>query len=418
MPTPKEVFDKPLQYLDFLQSKDFEGHWFDWKEAQVNNPSQIENLRNSLKQCISAFANTYRGGGLIVLGIANDGVIKGIQHVDEPTMNNILQVTQELKHHATQLEKVELQDSEKNQLYFLYVPSTPDAICETLGNNPKGWRRFGPQNFLLNDQDRDQLKRDKRIIDFETRYCCNYDTNELHQDVVTEFKGAFIKERNAPLDFSIEDILANIGAIIKENGKYFFTNAGYLFFASNPHSHLSGAYVRVLCYDVFAEDVKNHGSATFEKEFYGPIPIIIRNLRSFLNESTFIQDIDKIEHIFIAVFEALVNAIIHRDYGITKPILCFVYKDQLAVKNPGGFLQQVPQYFSLSEIKLDSERRNPKLVDWMRLIKDEDGATFVRSLSEGTTKMHEVMEKVGLPSPYYETVKNTTVTLYNQSITS
>ena len=415
MPTPKEIFDDPLQYLDFLQSANFEGQWFDWKEAKIDSRSQIKKLKRSIKECISAFANSSSEGGLIVLGVTDDGIIKGIQHVDEQTMNNILQVTLDLKHHATQLRKVELQDSEKNQLYFFYVPCTPNAICETVESSPKGWRRFGPQNLLLTDPDREQLKRDKRIIDFETRYCCSYDPNELDKDVITEFKAAFIKERNASSDLSISKILTNIGAIIKEDNKFFFTNAGYLFFASNPHNRLAGAFVRVLYYDVPAEDLKNLGNTTLEKEFYGSLPNIIHNLRSFLDESTFIQNFDRPKYPFLAVFEAFVNAVIHRDYAFTSPILCSVYKDKLVVKNPGGFLQAVPPHFSLADVTLDPERRNPKLVDWMRLMRDEHGAIFVRSLSEGTRTMLEVMEKIGLPAPYYETGRNTAVTLYNRS---
>lgn len=415
MPTPKEIFDDPLRYLDFLQSANFEGQWFDWKEARVDNPSQIRKLKRSIKECISAFANSNREGGLIVLGVTDDGIITGIQHVSEQTMNNLLQVTLDLKYHATQLRKVELQDSKKNQLYFFYVPWTPNAICETVDSSPKGWRRFGPQNLSLTDQDREQLKRDKRIIDFETRYCCPYDPDELDENVITEFKETFIKERDASSDLSIRSILANIGAIIKDNDKYFFTNAGYLFFASNPHSRLAGAFVRVLRYDVSDEDLKNCGNITLEKEFYGSLPNIIHNLRSFLNESTFIQNFDKPEYPFLAVFEVFINAVIHRDYAFTSPILCSAYTDRLVVKNPGGFLQGVPPRFSLADMTLDPERRNPKLVDWMRLMKDEHGAIFVRSLSEGTRRMLEEMQKAGLPAPYYETSRNTAVTLYNRS---
>ena len=51
-------------------------------------------------------------------------------------------------------------------------------------------------------------------------------------------------------------------------------------------------------------------------------------------------------------------------------------------------------------------------------MKDEDGTIFVRSLSEGTRSMLEAMQNARLPAPYYETGRNTTVTLYNQASTS
>ena len=418
MPTPKEVFDNPLQYLDFLQSDDFERQQFDWKEVKTDSRNQINTLKENIKKCISAFANSNRAGGLVVLGIADDGIIKGTQHVDEQTINSILQVTRDLRNHATQVQDVELPNSDGKRLHLLYTPYTSNAICETGGNFPQAWKRVGAQCLALTEQDKELLKREKRIVDFETRYCCPYDPNELDKDVITEFKAAFIEERDASSDLSISKILMNIGAVIKEDDEFFFTNAGYLFFASNPHNRLAGAFVRVLHYDVPAENLKNRGNTTLEKEFYGSLPNIIHNLRSFLNESTFIQSFDKPVYPFLAVFEAFVNAVIHRDYAFTSPILCSVYKDKLVVRNPGGFIQAVPPHFSLADVTLDPERRNPKLVDWMRLMKDEHGAIFVRSLSEGTTRMLEAMQEFGLPAPWYETDTNTTVTLYNRSFTS
>ena len=150
-------------------------------------------------------------------------------------MNNILQVIRDLKNHATQVREIDLQDLDGNQLYLLYTPWTPDAICETLENFPKAWKRVGPQNLPLTEQDRAQLKRDKGIVDFEMSPCCPYHPDELDTGVVEEFKRAFLEVRGSQYEHSIEDILYHTGALIKEeDGKYSFTNAGYLFFASKP----------------------------------------------------------------------------------------------------------------------------------------------------------------------------------------
>ena len=74
MPDPKDVFDRPLQHLDFLQSGGFEGQYFDRKEIPTAPSGR---LKERIKACISAFANTNFSGGLLVLGIADDGTIKG-----------------------------------------------------------------------------------------------------------------------------------------------------------------------------------------------------------------------------------------------------------------------------------------------------------------------------------------------------
>ena len=423
MPTPKEVFDNPLQYLDFLQSVDFERQYFDRKEVCTTPKNQISTLKNNIKECISAFANWNKtAGGLLVLGIADDGTFKGTQHIEEQTINNILQVVRDLRNHATQEQEVELPNSGGKRLYLLYTPWTSNAICETTTDFPKAWKRVGAQCLALTEQDREQLKHDKKIIDFENSYCCPYDPDELDKGVIEEFKKAFLETRGAQYGHSTEDILDQAGAIKKEeNGKYVFTNAGYLFFASNPRKHFGGAFVRLLRYDVRAEELRNRGGVTLDKDFDGPLPNIIRDLRTFLNDSAIFRTLskrnsnsgftDEPEYPFITVDEALVNSIVHREYAVTTPISCIFFRDKLVVRNPGNIPQQVPKEFSLDETTLNHVPRNPKIVGWIRIMRDERGAFFVRGLSEGTTTMREKMENLGLPAPHYHTDQYTTVTL-------
>ena len=240
------------------------------------------------------------------------------------------------------------------------------------------------------------------------------------------FKEAFIKARGTQHGHTTEKILDRAGAIIKDgsNGNYVFTNAGYLFFASNPRKRFDSAFVRLLRYDVRAEELKDRGRMTLDKDFDGPLPNIIRDLRTFLKDSALFRTLskrnpdggftDEPEFPFIAVDEALVNAIVHREYAVTSRIDCIVYKDKLVVKNPGNIPQHVPEKFSLDNTILDPVPRNPKIVGWMRLMRDERGSLFVRELGEGTENMRKAMANLGLPAPEYQTDQYTTVTLYSK----
>ena len=424
MPTPKEVFDNPLQYLTFLQSVGFEGQLFERKEVRIDTKNQINTLKDKIRQCISAFANSNRAGGLLVLGIADDGTIKGTQHVDEQTINGILQVARDLSNHATQLKEVVLPNSNEKKLHLLYTPWTPNGICETFADFPKAWKRFGAQCLPLTEQDREQLKRDKKIVDFEMSYCCPYNEAELDKDVVEAFKSAFLETRGAQYEYSTEAFLLNIDAIRQTEGdKCAFTNAGYLFFASYPRKHFPSAYVRVLRFEVDVEESGYRGATTFDKDFDGALPNIIRELRTFFRDSALFRTmirrssnggfIEDPEYPLLAVDEAVVNAVIHKDYGGNAAIHCIAYRNGLVVENPGGIPQEVPRHFSLADTVLSSVLRNQKIVDWMRFMKDERGEPLVRALSEGTRKMRQEMENLGLPAPDYETAQRTTVTLYN-----
>ena len=424
MPNPKDVYDNPLEYLDFLQSSDFEGQYFERKEVRIDTNNQINTLKGKIKQCISAFANSNRAGGLLALGIADDGTIKGTQHVDEQTMNRILQVTQDLRNHATQVDDVELPNSDGKRLYLLYTPWILNAICETITDFTKGWKRVGAQCLALTEEDRELLKREKKIVDFETSYCCPYDPDELDKKVVEEFKKVYLEEKDAQYDYTTEEVLYNIGALVKENDKYAFTKAGFLFFASNPRRLFASAYVRVLRFEVNVEESRTRGVTTFDKRFDGPLPNMIRKLQTFFKDSALFRNIirrsshggfmEDPEYPLFVVDEALINAAIHRDYGATTPIHCVAYQNGLVVENPGGIPQTVPQHFNLGNTFLDSVPRNSRIVDWMCLMKDEREKPLVRALREGTEKMRQEMHKMGLPPPSYETTfTKTSVTLYN-----
>ena len=359
-----------------------------------------------------------------MLGIADDGTIKGTQHVDEQTINGILQVARDLSNHATQLQEVVLPNSNEKKLHLLYTPWTPNGICETFADFPKAWKRFGAQCLPLTEQDREQLKRDKKIVDFEMSYCCPYNEAELDKDVVEAFKSAFLETRGAQYEYSTEAFLLNIDAIRQIEGeKCAFTNAGYLFFASYPRKHFPSAYVRVLRFEVDVEESGYRGATTFDKDFDGALPNIIRELRTFFRDSALFRTmirrssnggfIEDPEYPLLAVDEAVVNAVIHKDYGGNAAIHCIAYRNGLVVENPGGIPQEVPRHFSLADTVLSSVLRNQKIVDWMRFMKDERGEPLVRALSEGTRKMRQEMENLGLPAPDYETAQRTTVTLYN-----
>ncbi len=424
MADPREIFDAPLSHLDFLQSADFEGQYFERKEIRIETRNQINALKERIRRCISSFANSNRAGGLLVLGIADDGTLTGTQHVDEQTMNGILQALHDLDNHATEMQVVDVPVSEGNRLHLFYTYWTPDAICETRADFPRSWCRVGAQSLPLRPFLRDRLQRDKGVIDFETLPCGPYHPEELDKDVLEEFKSIFLAERGAQFDYSTEELLLNIGAITRRDGGYAFTNAGYLFFADYPRRRLASAFVRVLRFEVPVGEARNRGATTFDKDFDGPLPTLIRKLRTFFRDSALFRTIirrsdnagfiEDPEYPLFVLDEALVNAAIHKDYGATNPIHYIAYKDGLVVTNPGSIPQEVPRHFSLADVELPSVLRNSIIAEWMRLMKDERGEPLVRALSEGTRKMRQEMEKLGLPPPIYETDADTTVTFYNR----
>jgi predicted HTH transcriptional regulator len=442
MPSPKEVFENPLKFIEFITSNSddkFEGQHFDRKEAcrldaQGNIPqSELKAMRKHITETISAFANKNKEGGLLVLGISSNGEILGVNHLQEDQLNSFVNFNNLLRNQRAQANFQEFQDSNGKALKvcFIYSPYTSNAICETPSNSPDAWIRQNASNLPVNRELRDQLERDKGIVRFELSPCCPFDASELDKELLEKFKGAYF-ERIGNIDRTDEQILLNESAIVRDaSGNLHFTNAGYLFFSIYPQSHLDWAYIRLLRFEASFSEPQNRGLPTNKpKEFRGSLTQQIRQIRTYIKDSAFFKSytrrnpqgggfIEEPEYPLGALDEAIVNAVAHRDYATQLPILIESYKDGLIVKNSGTLEQpdrDLPVKFSLADTFLESKPRNSKLIEWLKMMPSEQGTPFVFAVAEGTNTMRREMEKLNLPAPIFKIGSTqTSILLQNNS---
>lgn len=427
MPKPREVFDSPSTFWNFITCEtdnDFEGQFFDRKElplagsdGSVKTNHLREFISEKVAKTISSFANSNPEGGLLVLGVSRNGQVKGIGHLSDEQRQMLVDSAAALRGHSAIVRAHDCDDSTgvARKIVLIYVPSSQDCICETNDSSPKFWLRTDNKNIPGNDRMREQLRRDKGILVFESQLCCQLRIPEVDNGVFSEFQQAVFHGECS--EASIESVLFNSGAVdYDDNGRAFFTNAGCLFFSHNPQRVLSHARIRLLRFEVNIEDEDRRGAPTFDKSFTGSMSQQIRDVRKFLKESAYFRNLpqrnpeggfsDDPEYPFQAVDEAVVNALVHRDYGIPLPVECEAYLNGFKIKNPGRILQRnydVPSHFSLRDFQLSHLPRNPKLLEWLKLMKDERGRQFVKAVSEGTKSMRREMEIAKLPAPTYTT---------------
>src|SRR6266567_610521 len=301
MPDPREVYEHPEDHWSFLTARedaDFEGQYFDRKEAgRVKSngfvdKNTLDKIIDEITECISAFANINKVGSLLVLGISKIGEIKGICHLKVEQRNRLTSISGMLSNQAVKVKFFDCQNDSnaRDKICLVYVPYTEHAICETPASLPKAWLRHGAQNILMSQQQREQLQRDKGIIDFEQTYCCPFDSAELDQAVLKEFRDSYFSQQSMIDDaYDTEELLYQIGALMKHEQRYAFTNAGFLFFASNPQRRLTAAYIQLLRFDTDVGNIENRGLPTFERSFSGPITKQIRDMRTFFRESGFFK---------------------------------------------------------------------------------------------------------------------------------
>src|SRR5438270_9904208 len=86
VPHPKDVFDDPMAHWSFITANSddaFEGQHFDRKEACRKDASgniagaQLKKFKEQIQEVISAFSQSNKDGGLLVLGVSTDGSVKG-----------------------------------------------------------------------------------------------------------------------------------------------------------------------------------------------------------------------------------------------------------------------------------------------------------------------------------------------------
>ena len=430
IPSPKEVFDNPSRFWRFLTQSsddDFEDQHFDRKQASQIDESrtrkrQLNDLRNHVKKTISAFANSNVEGGLLILGIASNGSVEGIDHLSEEEKNSFLNFASFLHYQAAETKFHRYRGDSRNHktICLIFVPYTDSGICETPGQFPKAWLRSGPQNVQMTQERRDHIRTTKGLLDFEGMPCCPFNAEEVSNDVLAEFKKVF--HPDSTRDFGPDRLLFEAGAIIKKNDEDWFTHAGLLFFGVNPQRVLSQSYIRLVRFPVSSDQFQAHGLPTLDKSFMGPLTKQIREARVFFRESGFFKRyqkrkfgggfVEEQEFPPTVIDEAIVNAVTHRDYRTGIPIECESYSDAFLVKNPGRMLQRntdLPNEFSLSDRVLNSMPRNSKLIEWLRRMKDPDGTAYVQAISEGTKQMLSEMRKLGLPAPYYRLSENETL---------
>ena len=430
-PSPRAVYDDPVAHWTFLThpSDDrFEGQHFDRKQAgqRISDAKalkkQLDGLRERITATISAFANSNVEGGLLVIGVASNGAVKGIDHLTEPQKNSLTAIDTLLHNQAAEAKFHCCRDADgqDNAICLIFAPSADQGICETPGTVPKAWERRGPQNVPVTQEARDRLRNRKNLIDFENAFCCRYDPNDLSDDILAEFRKVFSPDATG--DFSNERLLYEAGALTRRNGEYWFTHAGLLFFATNPQRVLSASYIRLMRFGVDHEDAGKRGLPTFEQKITGPVTKQIRDARTFFRKSGFFKRYQKRQEAggFVeepefpptVIDESIVNAVAHRNYQTGLPIECESYTDAFVVKNPGRIIQRdtdLPDGFSLADVSLNSMPRNPKLLEWLKLMRDPGGVAYVQAISEGTRQMVVAMKKLGLPPPKYELNRNETL---------
>ena len=212
---------------------------------------------------------------------------------------------------------------------------------------------------------------------------------------------------------SMEEKLFDSFDMRDENGK--LTNAGALLADDSPIRHS-----RLFCTRWNGLD-KSGGmvDALDSAEFSGSLIILLNEGVSFVKRNmktrwkkTADSRVEMPDYCERSVFEALVNALIHRDYLILgSEVHIDIYDDRLTIYSPGGMADGTRiQERDLSSIS--STRRNPVLADiFGRLGYMERQGSGFKKITETYRAAHNYRDE--LEPKFYSDASSFQVTLYN-----
>ena len=136
---------------------------------------------------------------------------------------------------------------------------------------------------------------------------------------------------------NLNSLLLNIKAIKKNKP----TNAGILFFGKNPLHFISHAQIR--CARIKGNEIYSNildrldCNGTLWEMILQAEEFIKKNIRFMGLRTDQFQRIDKYEYPIKALREAMINAVIHRDYINPADVRIFIFDDRVEIINPGNF---------------------------------------------------------------------------------
>jgi ATP-dependent DNA helicase RecG len=350
-------------------------------------------------------------GGIVIIGV-EDSTHKVVGVPDErigETMDVILRA-------ARQVIKPELVlDPPEPEVYVLAgkkllvvtIPPTDGPIYQAGGIF---WIRQGTQTRALSMAELSEMIYDRGLRDWELEPAYNATMEDLDVEKVK----AFIARRAASGRQSgrfknIERALIGMRCAVEVSGGTIApTNAGILFFGQSPQDHIPQS--EVVCV-LFRETV---GASRYadRKLVTGTLQDLVDGTEAFLNRYIAVgariegwKRIDIPEYSIEVLREAVINAVVHRDYSRRgERVRVFYYPDRVEVHSPGLLLPGITVE-QMERGEVQSKLRNPVLAGLLSTIPG-----YIEQIGSGIRFMLDETKRMELPAPQFREMSEFIVT--------
>lgn len=349
------------------------------KQGEGPNLEFKQSVPKDLAKTICGMANA--SGGTILLGVRDNGSIEGFD-ADNKTIADI----ENLGKSCDPLVRLSVQKLGECLAIRVEESHEKPVLCK------QGYFiRNGTLTERIPNREVQRLRALYYPMPFDSVICEKFGFPEDFDDSAYEAWRSFLPRASAQM--SAEEMLPRIGAAEQTGGEIRLTNAAVLMFAKEPQRFISECPVTYLLFN------GSEGTRIVKREEIAkPIPFLLDSVEELLERhmnnayilTGKIRREEVPEYPLEAVREALVNAVVHRDWNLSGAnVFAELHGDKLLVKSPGGFP------LGVNEENLDSScvRRNEHLADLMQRGK------IIEKAGTGITRMRKECERSGNPPP-------------------
>ena len=380
---------------------------WEFKEIEFHGETPTSPRRDDLADELGAFANA--GGGILLCGVADDGTIQGMSREQMVALDRLV-----VEVSTDALDPPLRVDGHHRQLngkaFVLVTVPRGEALHERRG---QAFIRVGATKQRLSKAESMRLAQNRaqsRYLWFDKQIVpqTGFETlDERLWEPLLSVPGAADPRRG----------LLNLRLMARDDaGVDRATVAGILLCAISPEDWLPQATITATQY----RGLDRASGQLDAQEISGPLPaqvadavrFVVRNMRVSARKTPEREDIP--QYSSAAVFEAVVNAVAHRDYSMTsRRIRLSMFKDRLEIESPG----QLPNGMTIEGMEASQATRNEVIASVFGRIPVAElaGSGHRRYLMErrgdGVSIIRkETEEATGMP-PAYEIVDESSLVL-------
>lgn len=338
-----------------------------------------ESWRDSHLKIICAFANT--DGGKLVVGVRDDGKLVGVK--DSKRLLKTL--PDKIRNKLGIIPSVSVVRKDGKEIIEIDVKPSSMPVSY----DGKYYVRSGSTTVQLDGKGLAEFLMKKLGKTWDEYPLEKVSFDEIDPDAIEKFKDwareripSIAREKDPKL------ILEKLNLLV--DGK--LTRASILLFGKNPQKYFIQAYIKI---GKFVSEADVVSTDEIEGNLFEQVEraMDILQTKYLMRLSRFegIRRRDVLEYPEDALREAIINAVIHRDYLGTSAVQIRVYDDKLVIMNEGKLPPEVP----IEKLKEEhvSKPRNPLLARTFYF------AGLIEAWGRGTIKIVESCRRNGLPEP-------------------